>query len=344
MEKIISFAIPCYNSASYMSKCIDLLVQVGEEIEVLIIDDGSIKDNTFEIAKEFENKYPTIVKAIHQANKGHGGAVNTGLANASGRYFKVVDSDDWINTEDVLKLLSHIKNNEIDVDLYVTNYVYERVYKNESHSVKYGKYLKENTVISWQESKPFPALSPMLMHSLLYKTSILREKTNLKLPEHTFYVDNIYAYAPMSEVKTIYYVDIDLYHYFIGRSDQSVTTTNMFNRYEQQIRVFKEMFFAHSYEKLMSLPKRLKVYLIHDLKQIYAVTGFFVICGKDNAKVRKQKYKEFLKELEKRDPKLRRYLKYKSYNTIISWLPWGMQSFIGRIAYKILAKKMKLGA
>ena len=140
MEKIISFAIPCYNSSEYMSKCIDLLVQVGDEIEVLIIDDGSTKDNTFEVAKEFENKYPTIVRAIHQENKGHGGAVNTGLANATGKYFKVIDSDDWANTEDVLTLLNYIKNNKEDVDLNVTNYVYEKLYENTSYSVTYEKY------------------------------------------------------------------------------------------------------------------------------------------------------------------------------------------------------------
>ena len=136
MEKIISFAIPCFNSAEYMSKCIDLLVAVGDDVEVLIVDDGSSKDNSFEIAKKYEEQYPTIVKSIHQENKGHGGAVNTGLKNASGRYFKVIDSDDWANTEDVINLINHIKNNTVDVDLYVTNYVYEKVYENTSHVVK----------------------------------------------------------------------------------------------------------------------------------------------------------------------------------------------------------------
>jgi glycosyltransferase involved in cell wall biosynthesis len=344
MEKIISFAIPCFNSASYMSKCIELLAAVGEEIEVLVIDDGSSKDNTFEIAKKFEEKYPNIVRAIHQENKGHGGAVNTGLANARGKYFKVIDSDDWANTEDVLTLLNHIKNNKIDVDLYVTNYVYEKVYENSSYSVTYEKYLKPETVLTWEETKPFPALSPMLMHSLLYKTSLLREQVKLVLPEHTFYVDNIYAYTPMSEVRSIYYINLDLYHYFIGRADQSVTTTNMFNRYEQQSRVFTCMFKSNSYEKLNSLPKKLRNYLIHDLKQLYAVTAFFIICGKDNKKARKAKWKEMMKEYKKHDKKLHRMLKYSSYITFITWLPWDIKSAIGRFAYRVLAKKLKLGA
>ena len=90
--KILSFAIPCYNSADYMEKCIKSVLTGGEDVVVIIVDDGSMKDNTFEIAKKYEAKYPTIVKAIHQENGGHGEAVNTGLRNATGKYFKVVDS------------------------------------------------------------------------------------------------------------------------------------------------------------------------------------------------------------------------------------------------------------
>lgn len=344
MDKIISFAIPCFNSSEYMSKCIDLLIPVGDEIEILIIDDGSTKDNTFEIAKNYQDKYPSIVRAIHQENKGHGGAVNTGLKNAKGKYFKVVDSDDWVNTEDVLNLLNHIKNNKEDIDLYVTNYVYEKVYENQSHSINYIKELKPNTVLSWEDTKPFPALSPMLMHSLLYRTSLLRDEVKLELPEHTFYVDNIYAYSPLSKVKTIYYINMDFYHYFIGRSDQSVTTKNMFNRYEQQLRVFNEMFNANTYNSLKSLTKRLRVYLRHDLKQLYAVTAFFVIGSKDNVKERKAKWKYYMKLWKSKDKKLYHMLKYRSYNSYISWLPWPIKRFLGNIAYKILKSKMKLGA
>lgn len=98
--KLISFAIPCYNSAEYMRHSIESAIgNADEDIEVIIVDDGSTKDNTFEIAKEYEAKYPNIVKAIHQENGGHGQAVNTGLAHASGKFFKVIDSDDWIDAK-----------------------------------------------------------------------------------------------------------------------------------------------------------------------------------------------------------------------------------------------------
>lgn len=106
--KILSVAIPCYNSAAYMSHAIETLLTAGDEIEILIVDDGSTKDNTLEIAKEYEKKYPNIVRAIHQENGGHGAAVNTGIENATGIFFKVVDSDDWVNTDALAKVMTFL--------------------------------------------------------------------------------------------------------------------------------------------------------------------------------------------------------------------------------------------
>ena len=102
--KLLSIAIPCYNSEAYMEKCIDSLLVGGEDVEILVVDDGS-SDRTAEIADVYAEKYPTIVKAIHQENGGHGEAVNAGIRNATGLYFKVVDSDDWVNAEAYAQIL-----------------------------------------------------------------------------------------------------------------------------------------------------------------------------------------------------------------------------------------------
>ena len=88
--KILSVAVPCYNSAEYMENCVNSLLKGGEDIEIIIVNDGSAKDNTAEIADRLASENPTIVKAVHQENGGHGEAVNTGLKNATGLYFKVV--------------------------------------------------------------------------------------------------------------------------------------------------------------------------------------------------------------------------------------------------------------
>ena len=93
--KILSIAVPCYNSQDYMEHCVETLLTGGEKVENIIVDDGS-KDGTAEIADRLAEKYPTIIKAVHQENGGHGEAVNTGIKNATGVFFKVVDSDDWL--------------------------------------------------------------------------------------------------------------------------------------------------------------------------------------------------------------------------------------------------------
>ena len=96
-QKLITFAVPCYNSAAYMRHCIETLLSAGEQAEIILVDDGSVKDETPAICDEYAAKYPTIVKAIHQENGGHGEGVNQGIRNAQGMYFKVVDSDDWLS-------------------------------------------------------------------------------------------------------------------------------------------------------------------------------------------------------------------------------------------------------
>ena len=91
-----------------MDKCIQSLLKAGEEVEILIINDGSTKDNTKEIAEKYQREYPTICKAINKENGGHGDAVNYGLANATGKYFKVVDSDDWVD-EKMFETVAHLQ-------------------------------------------------------------------------------------------------------------------------------------------------------------------------------------------------------------------------------------------
>ena len=126
--KYISFAIPCYNSEAYMAQAIESILPGGEDVEILIVNDGS-KDRTAEIGKEYEEKYPGIVKLINKENGGHGDAVNAGLSHASGKYFKVVDSDDWVNEEayhQILKTLEELIRGPKTVDLLISNFVYEK--------------------------------------------------------------------------------------------------------------------------------------------------------------------------------------------------------------------------
>lgn len=254
--KLLSIAVPCYNSEGYMENCIRSLLIGGEEVEILIIDDGS-SDRTAEIADRLEKEHPGIVRAIHQVNKGHGGAVNTGIENASGLYFKVVDSDDKVRASayrsilDVLRRFSAVEGGETaaseeevereePIDLLISNFVYNKEDQNRHKVMEYRKCLPQNRVFDWTEARHFPVGKYILMHSVIFRTQMLRE-SGLRLPEHTFYVDNIYVFDPLPYVFRIYYLDVNFYYYFIGRDDQSVHESVMIKRLDQQARVNRNM-------------------------------------------------------------------------------------------------------
>lgn len=273
--KLLTFAIPCYNSESYMEHCIESLLPGGEDVEILIVDDGSTKDRTAEIADAYEKKYPGIVRAIHQENGGHGEAVNAGIRNATGLYFKVVDSDDWVDYEAYMKILAKLKElagGNRTLDMFIANYVYEKEGAKRKKVMRYTA-LPQDKLITWEDSK-FHKGQYILMHSVIYRTQLLRE-CGLELPKHTFYVDNIYVYKPLPNVKYMYYMDVDFYRYFIGRDDQSVNEKVMIGRIDQQIRVNKIMVDAFDLWKLPN--KKLRKYMFNYLEIITVVSTIMLI-------------------------------------------------------------------
>ena len=215
--KYITFTVPCYNSQEYMRKCVDSLLIGGEDVEIVIVNDGS-RDGTLAIAREYEAKYPTIVKVVDKENGGHGSGVNAGLSLASGLYFKVVDSDDWADEEAYKKLLSTVKEHAekgTSPDLYIVNYVYEHSADNTRHFSRYDKKLPSDAFCTWNKVKRFRFSLMLLMHALVYKTSVLRE-SGLSLPEHTFYVDDIVSYDPLPFTRRLFYLNADFYRYSSG--------------------------------------------------------------------------------------------------------------------------------
>ena len=200
-------------------------------------------DNTALIADEYEARYPGICRAIHQENGGHGEAVNAGLREASGIYFKVVDSDDWVNEEayaEVLKTLRDFVMGNQTLDMLITNFVYEKQGAKHKRVMQYKTALPKRQLCTWKDVKMFMLGQYILMHSVVYRTEMLKG-CGLELPKHTFYVDNIFVFQPLPYVKTFYYLDVNFYRYFIGREDQSVNEQVMIGRIDQQIRVTKLM-------------------------------------------------------------------------------------------------------
>lgn len=305
--KLLTFAIPSYNSQDYMEHCILSLLPGGDDVEILIVDDGS-KDRTAEIADEYERKYPGIVRAIHQENGGHGEAVNAGIRNATGLFFKVVDSDDWVDYEAYMKILKKLRElagGDTVLDMFIANYVYEKEGVRHKKIMRYSS-LPQDKIFTWNEAGRFHKGQYILMHSVIYRTQLLRE-CGLELPKHTFYVDNIYVYKPLPSVKHMYYMDVDFYRYFIGRDDQSVNEKVMIGRIDQQIKVNKIMIDIMAKQDFKGLEKNVKKYMLIYLDKIMAVTSAMLLVSGTPEHLEKKK--EIWMYLKKADRKLFRHLR-----------------------------------
>lgn len=296
--KLLSIAIPCYNSAAYMRNCIESLLPGGDEVEILIVNDGSTKDNTAEIADEYEARYPGICRAIHQENGGHGEAVNAGLRNATGIYFKVVDSDDWVNKEAYMEVLETLRNfvkGKETLDMLISNFVYEKQGAKHKRVMQYRTALPKRELMSWKDVKVFMLGQYILMHSVIYRTEMLRE-CGLELPKHTFYVDNIFVFQPLPYVKTMYYLDVNFYRYFIGREDQSVNEQIMIGRIDQQIRVTKLMLGYYCESKITN--HKLRHYMVRYLEIMMTVSSILAIkSGSEENMAKKKELWEYLRKL-----------------------------------------------
>lgn len=309
MDKLITFAIPSYNSGAFMHNCIDSLLGAGDDIEIIIVNDGS-KDNTGEVADSYAEKYPHIVRVIHQENGGHGEGVNQGMRNARGKYYKVVDSDDRLDSKELCRVLDKIRKNEaenVEIDMYVCNYVYVRVDTGERRPMSYGYVFPEETVCTWDDTKPFGPSKYLMMHSVIYRTEMLR-KIGISLPKHTFYVDNLYMYQPFPYVKRIYYINSDLYLYYVGSDEQSVNEKNIIKRIDQQILVTKLVIDCHDLNKIKAQSRMLYRYMLHELSLLICICNVFLSIKGDRESVEKQK--ELWRYLWDRDPKTYRKMRY----------------------------------
>lgn len=338
--KLLSIAIPSYNSEAYMRKCIDSLLVGGEDVEILIVNDGS-KDKTAEIANEYQAKYPSIVKAIHKENGGHGSAVNTGLEHATGLYFKVVDSDDWVKESaymEILKTLREIVGGDTTLDMLISNFVYEKEGEKKNKVMRYKHALPKDRIFTWDEVKHFHKGQYILMHSVMFRTKLLKE-CGLKLPEHTFYVDNLFVFEPLPYVKTMYYLDVNFYRYYIGREGQSVNEQVMISRIDQQIKVNKIMLDYIVDKKVeINKQKKLRTYMVNYLEIITVISSVLLI--RSGTEENLEKKKELWDCIKKKNSLLYMRLRYGIMGNTMN-LPGKGGRKISVEAYKICQRFFK---
>jgi glycosyltransferase involved in cell wall biosynthesis len=330
--KYISFVVPCYNSEDYMKHCIDSLLIGKDDVEIIIVDDGST-DNTGKIADKYEKKYPSIVKAIHQKNGGHGAGINTGLKHAKGKYFKVVDSDDWVDKKAYKELLKKIK--KIDSDVIIMNYVYTYTDGRENQTINFSNVFKNNIETTWDDMGRFKITQYLSLHSLMYKKSVLDE-AKIKLPKHVFYEDNLFIYLPMPYTKSIYYMNLDFYHYFIGRADQSVQEPQLIKRSSHQVLVTKEICNKYDLDTIES--KKLKNMMYRTC--VFVMTIAVVFSRLAYNEEGEKQYLELWDSIKESNPKLYKKMRHFSMASAVS-LPGKFGRTISIRGYRLAHKLVK---
>lgn len=332
--KILTITVPCYNSQDYMASCLDSLVVGGDRVEVIVINDGS-KDNTGAIADEYAQRYPNIIRVIHQENGGHGEGINQGLLHATGTYFKVVDSDDKLSA-DFPAFLDTLEECEKQggVDLMVTNYFYTHEDGKGDRSICYKNALPQGRIFEWSETRKFHIHQVLSLHSCTFRTELMRNGWTM-LPKHVSYEDNFMVAQCVCKTQRLRYMDINLYLYTIGREGQSVQHDIGMRKYPQHLGAARDCFTSCHLDDIKD-PK-LQRYLRHAFFMLFAIGCCFTRLNKsDEADAALE---AMWAECRAFDQKWADKLRYGTVLRVLSGkgkLPRNFTTFIYRLANKVV--------
>lgn len=304
MNKILTIVIPSYNVEDTLARTVRSLLipnyKLLESIDILIVNDGST-DGTLELARNFESQYPNIVRVWNKENGGHGSTINVGIEHALGKYIKVVDGDDWLDTESLESYIKVLQTT--NVDLVATDYSRYYMNDNVTEQVKicdlpYKKVMEFDEIDKWRKYK-------FDMHTFSVKTSLLRNQT-WRLDEHCYYEDNQLILLVAMKVRTILYLNLFLYVYCLQRPNQSVSAQGRLKHYkdfEKIIDTFIQWYHVLIYDNSVSEVK--KHYFEFFMKNVlfsYYTTG--LIFNKNQQIEFLIQVKAYDKHLEKEDKKL----------------------------------------
>ena len=293
VEKTLSISIAAYNVEKFLKNTLNSLVapEIMDDIEVLIVDDGS-KDNTAVIGKEFEDNYPNSFRVISKPNGGYGSTINAAIDAATGKYFKTLDGDDWYDTGNFVQFISDLKR--IDADMVITPFTFVNEVTGEKEVVKSDK--KFVGKLTTFESLPFELHPKIKMHSITYKTSLLKEN-HILIGEHCFYTDIEYVIFPMVHVNSVYFLDYSIYQYRIGLEGQSVSWEGFKRHYKDHLKVIERILKFYNEKQKTALSKEKNVFIFTILQGLIS-TQYRIFLQMDNTVQTRQELVDFDKMIK----------------------------------------------
>jgi hypothetical protein len=295
---LLTLVVPAYNAEAYLNRALEGIATT-DRVEVVIVDDGST-DRTGQFADVWAARHPDTVRVVHQPNRGHGGAINAGLAQARGTFLKVLDADDWLDLPSLQALLDALANAD-GVDAVFTDFVHERAGKT-PRTARFDTVFPIGRDFTWEETERFTRRQVLMMHAIVFRTSVLRN-SGLQLPENTFYVDNLFVIQPLARVRRMRYLPLPLYRYYIGREGQSVAPEVMVRRVDQQLRVNRLALAALPTQAEITagdVPPQLSRALLHHVEGVCAVTSATLARGGTAAHLAQRD--EFWREVKAENP------------------------------------------
>lgn len=334
---LLSVVVPAFNARDYLSRALDGFTASDSRVEVIVVDDGS-SDDTAAIAEQYVNGYPSVFRLVRQPNGGHGGAIEKGVARATGRYIKVLDADDWLARGALAQVLDTLEDLESSggVDALFTDYVHDRVGKS-NRVARFENVFPAHRRFGWDATGRFDRRQYLMMHAVIFRRELLL-RSGLHLPRHTFYVDSLYVLTPLSRVRRMYYLPVTLYHYFIGREGQSVDAEVMVRRVDQHMRVTKlALQTLPSPTEVASgqVPIQLYSAMLHYVQGLCAVTSATLARGGTRQHVRMRR--EFWRDVSEETPWIYARVR-RSFVAASSNLPGQAGRRVTSLAYHVARK------
>lgn len=266
-DKLVTIIVPMYNIEQYITKCIESFKQVDKkyyaDFEVIVVNDGST-DNSLQVVEELITNSHLNIRVVDKENGGHGSTINVGIKEAKGKFFKVIDGDDWIDVQSFETFLENLS--KIDVDMIITNYTEQHIYNQTKKEITFSDKLEQDRVYHGIPFRRIP------MHAVTFKTAILKEN-NIQISEKIFYVDMEYTLLPLGYVNSYIYFNLNIYQYFLGRPDQSMNLNIMRQKSNHHDRVTKRILeyykFIHLNDQLEPVVKVAVNYLINKQCQLH---------------------------------------------------------------------------
>lgn len=309
LTKVLTIIIPSYNTSAFIDTCLPTFLddRFIDDIEVIIVDDGSTDDTAVK-AQIFVDKYPNSVFLISKENGGHGSGINVGIKQASGKYFKIVDGDDYINPSEMSHFIDQLKNN--DSDLFISYFTtvsditgkinvispYDFRLIEKKDTVELNKVLPVNEVLEHVYGS---------IHSVTFRTDILT-KHNIQMTENTFYEDNEFVLYPIAYVKTVFVSECNVYVYRIDQVNQSISKANTQKRVGELKKIIQNL--VRYYISLpVDTPETQRKYILRGIaNQIYIVFGVYISFSEDKRE-KKAELMQFDREVKEMSAEVYHY-------------------------------------